>query len=188
MDSNLIKFPYSASRRVHSRRPRTSKNGTPEERASLPKTVVEEIREMVVEEIEARSLSITAENGRLRKERYEVWRRAEAATHYWEVRMKFEDAVLIVQQHGLPEGCSHPAVEIDGHWPLIDGYRAALVKQLLTPAPDAASIKWKQSQLARGKHRFSDVKPARLERAILDDLAFLAAHPVRQSNRGAGRG
>jgi hypothetical protein len=31
MDSNIVKFPYSVSRRAHSRRPRTSKNGTPEE-------------------------------------------------------------------------------------------------------------------------------------------------------------
>jgi hypothetical protein len=30
---NVVKFPYSASRRVYSRRPRKSKNGTPEERA-----------------------------------------------------------------------------------------------------------------------------------------------------------
>jgi hypothetical protein len=33
MDSNVVKFPYDASRRVHSRKPRRSKNGTPEERA-----------------------------------------------------------------------------------------------------------------------------------------------------------
>jgi hypothetical protein len=33
-DNNVVKFPYSASRRVHSRQPRKSKNGTPEERAS----------------------------------------------------------------------------------------------------------------------------------------------------------
>jgi hypothetical protein len=30
---------------------------------------------------------------------------------------------------------------------------------------------------------FTDVKSERIERAIADDLAFLAAHPVRQSNR-----
>jgi hypothetical protein len=34
MDSNVVKFPYSASRRVHSKKPRRSKNGTPEERAA----------------------------------------------------------------------------------------------------------------------------------------------------------
>ena len=32
MDSNIVKFPYSVSRRAHARRPRTSINGTPEER------------------------------------------------------------------------------------------------------------------------------------------------------------
>jgi hypothetical protein len=32
MPPEIVKFPYSASRRVMSRRPRKSKNGTPEER------------------------------------------------------------------------------------------------------------------------------------------------------------
>jgi hypothetical protein len=32
--SNVVKFPYDVSRRVHSRKPRRSKNGTPEERAA----------------------------------------------------------------------------------------------------------------------------------------------------------
>jgi hypothetical protein len=31
--SNVVKFPYDACRRVHSQKPRRSKNGTPEERA-----------------------------------------------------------------------------------------------------------------------------------------------------------
>jgi len=31
---NVVKFPYSASRRVFSQKPRRSKNGTPEERAA----------------------------------------------------------------------------------------------------------------------------------------------------------
>lgn len=33
MTANIIKFPYSVSRRAHSRKPRRSKNGTPEQRA-----------------------------------------------------------------------------------------------------------------------------------------------------------
>lgn len=36
--SNILKFPYDASRRVYSRRPRRSKNGTPEERAAKTAT------------------------------------------------------------------------------------------------------------------------------------------------------
>src|ERR1700676_3358772 len=48
--SEVVKFPYSSSRRVHSKKPRRSKNGTPEERAakeakaaatSTPATVIE---------------------------------------------------------------------------------------------------------------------------------------------------
>jgi len=34
MNSNVVKFPYDACRRVHSKKPRRSKNGTPEERAA----------------------------------------------------------------------------------------------------------------------------------------------------------
>jgi hypothetical protein len=32
--NNVLKFPYNTSRRVHSRKPRRSKNGTPEERST----------------------------------------------------------------------------------------------------------------------------------------------------------
>ena len=34
MTAEIVKFPYSVSRRAHARRPRTSKNGTPEERTA----------------------------------------------------------------------------------------------------------------------------------------------------------
>ncbi len=36
----VIQFPYRASRRVCSRRPRTSKTGTPEERTAKAETVI----------------------------------------------------------------------------------------------------------------------------------------------------
>jgi len=39
--------------------------------------------------------------------------------------------------------------------------------------------------LATGEHRHTDVKPERIERAISEDLAFLAAHPVRRSDSEA---
>jgi hypothetical protein len=127
-------------------------------------------------------LTVTCQNGRLRDERHEAWRMAEAATRYWRTRMDFEDAVSWAQRMGTPESRSHPAVNEDGPMPMVGRYRAALVKQLLTPAWDVASVKWKQMALARGDHRYTDVKSERIERAIADDLAFLAAHPVRRSN------
>jgi len=110
---------------------------------------------------------------------------AEAATRYLRVRLDFEHAVSWAKQMGTAEGRSHPAVNEDDRMPIVGRYRAALVKQLLTPAPDATSVKWKQMALARGQHRYTDVKPERIERAIADDLAFLAAHPVRRPNSEA---
>jgi len=176
----IVQFPYNASRRVHSRRPRKSKNGTPEERATL--------QEMVAEEIDARppagSLSTTAKNGRIRQERREVWQMAEAATRYWRTLLDFQSAVSWAQQMGVPEGRDHPADPEDRDRQMnVEKYRAALVRQLLTPAWDVASVNWKQMALARGQHLYTGVKSERIERAIADDLAFLAAHPVRQSNR-----
>jgi hypothetical protein len=40
--SSVVKFPYSVSRRVHSKKPRASKNGTPEERAAKAAAGVKE--------------------------------------------------------------------------------------------------------------------------------------------------
>jgi hypothetical protein len=110
---------------------------------------------------------------------------AEAAIRYWRRRLDFDDAVSWAQRMGTPEGLSHPAVNEDGRMPMVGRYRAALVKQMLTPAWDTASVKWKQMALARGDHCYTDVKPDRIERSIADDLAFLAAHPVRRSNSEA---
>jgi hypothetical protein len=130
--------------------------------------------------------SATAENGRLRQERYEVWRMAEAATRYWRLRMEFQSAISWAQQMEIPEGRSHPSDPEDrDRMSMVEKYRAALVKQLLTPARDAAAVSWKQAALAKGQHHYTGVKPERIERAIADDLAFLAAHPVRRSNSEA---
>jgi hypothetical protein len=109
---------------------------------------------------------------------------AEAAPRYWRLRLDFQFAVSHAQRMGIPEGRDHLADPEDrGRQTMVQRWRAALVKQLLTPAPDVASVKWKQAALARGELCYTDVKPERIERAIADDLAFLAAHPVRQSNR-----
>ncbi len=165
--SNVIEFPSSVSRKAPARK-----------RRAMPAT------EIILDD-RPKAGSATAENGHLRKERQEVWRMAEAATRYWRTRLDFEDAVSWAQQMEIPEGHFHPAVDPDYHRPMVGKWRAALVKQLPTPAWDTASVKWKQMALARGQYRYTDVKPERIERAIADDLAFLAAHPVRRSNSEA---
>jgi hypothetical protein len=129
-------------------------------------------------------LTETAKNGKLREQRKKLLREAEAATRYWRVRMDFESAVSIAQARGIPEGSYHPDVGLKD-LRLVDRWREALVKQLLTPAPDLLSVAWKKAALAQGQYRYAGVSAERIERAIAEDLAFLAAHPIRHKNSEA---
>jgi len=185
MSGIVVKFPVGVSRKAHARKLRASKNGTPEERPASRETVAEEIDAQIDSRPPARSLTATAANGRLRQERKEVWRMAEAATRYWRLRLEFERTVSWAQRLEILEGSFHPVVNPGDDMPMVKSWRAALVKQLLTPAWDTASVKWKQMALARGQHRHTDAKPERIERAIADDLVFLAAHPIRGSSSEA---
>jgi hypothetical protein len=164
MDSNVIKFDFSVSRKAYARKTRAVKAKA---EAAAPS-------------------SITAGNSRLRKERQETWRMAEAATRYWRVRLDFEDAVSWAQRMEIPEGDSHDGVDPDHRMPMVGKYREALVRQLLTPAWDVASLTWKRAVLAREDYVIGPyVKAERVEMAIADDLAWLAAHPTRRSNSEA---
>jgi hypothetical protein len=59
------------------------------------------------------------------------------------------------------------------------------MKQLLTPAPDAAAIRLKKTTHAKNQHIYTNTTPHAIERAIADDEAFIAAHPTRQSKKPA---
>lgn len=68
--------------------------------------------------------------------------------------------------------------------PMVDKHRKAVTDQLLTAAWDVASVTWKRTLLARNDYVIGRyVKKERVERAIKEDLAFLAAHPTRRSIR-----
>jgi hypothetical protein len=126
----------------------------------------------------------TAKNARLRDQRDAGWRCAEAVTRYWRARMDFTRALSWVQRLELPEGRYHPVVDeqspTGNDATLVAQWREALVRQLLAPAPCVAVVNWKKAQLQRGEHRHIGVKSERIERAIAEDLAFLAAHPTRR--------
>jgi hypothetical protein len=135
------------------------------------------------DDVLAPSLSATAGNGKLRDQRRSVWWEADAVMDYWHLSLKMNDAIARVQRHNTPEGELHPACNPADHWTLLTKYRQARARLMLTPAPDMASVMWKRAQLKAGRHKYTDLKPERIERAIADDLAFLAAHPVRQTRR-----
>jgi hypothetical protein len=155
--------------------------------------VGEDIGDDLPEEIEFRSpgwkarkaaaanRSATAINSDLRKERRDVWRAAEALTRYWRTRFEFESAASMSSLADSPEG--RKFYQDREQWPLdsVAKWREALMAQLLTPAPDTGAITWKRATLEAGQHRFTDTSPKKIERAIADDLEWLAAHPTKRT-------
>jgi len=127
------------------------------------------------------ALSSTGKNKQLRKRRAEVWRAADATVNYWQARMRFEDAIEIARRCGVPAASRHPEKTPEDRMPLLKHYRAALAEQLLTPAPNIASVSWKQAVVdGDGYVLVECVEKERVERVIADDLAFLRAHPTRR--------
>jgi hypothetical protein len=78
---------------------------------------------------------------------------AEAATRYWRVQLTLHDAVSQAQRMEIPEGRYHPVVDHEDRSPILAKWREALVRQVLTPAPDANSGKWKQGGAGQRRPR-----------------------------------
>lgn len=123
------------------------------------------------------TLTESCRNQRLRQARREAWRTASHLTDYWRARLDWQSALSCAQGWNVADANSYPKSE--DRWALIDLWRAALVQQMLTPAPDLAAVAWKRAKL-RGE-RLGDVKPETIERSIAADEKWLAAHPARKN-------
>jgi len=132
-------------------------------------------------EATGRTLTTTGKNQRLRQERRETWRRADAVTYFWRAYLDFTDQLSRARDAGVKEAHQHPKLSHEDRWEILDRYREALGKQLLTPAPDIATVNWKRHQLSK---TFIGTNREWVENVIKNDIAFLAAHPTRKSNRG----
>jgi hypothetical protein len=130
-------------------------------------------------------LSTTCKNSRLRQMRDEAWNRARQTTSYWRARLDWHIELEWAQKRGLADSGSFPPADDENRYSLVDTWRVAVVKQLLTPAPNVAAVAWKRAKFSGSDFCYFPVKPERVERVIADDEAFLAAHPIRRSNSEA---
>jgi hypothetical protein len=122
-----------------------------------------------------------AKNQRLRSNRRDVRRQADAVMEYWHDENGWRDFPRSKFRHARRRSASYPQA---GHcWALIGKYREAWARLMLTPAPDMLSVTWKRAQLQAENHKHTDLKPERIERAIADDVEFLRTHPTRRSSR-----
>jgi hypothetical protein len=135
-------------------------------------------------------LTDTCRNQRLRLKRREAWWAAGRLTSYWRARLDWQTALSSAQDHEVADAKSFPPCDDSGssRLVLVDLWRAALVAQMLTPAPDVAGVNWKRVQLQAENYRYTDVKPERLQRAIEADVEWLEAHPTRKSIAASRQG
>lgn len=122
--------------------------------------------------------SSIAKNEDLRRDRREAWRAADALSNYWRAALDFSDATARAQHHDLKAARGHAKISHEGRWVILQAYREAIGKHLLTPAPDMAAVTWKRKQLGKA---YLDVKKEQVEKSIAADIAFLDAHPTRNS-------
>jgi hypothetical protein len=123
-------------------------------------------------------LTTTAKNQRLRSERWEVWRKADATTRYWHTLLHFTDAVSCAKNHDVKEARTYTETSHEGRWAIVNGYRDALGRQLLTPAHDMATVNWKRRHLSKD---YVGTDKDAIAKAIAEDIAFLDAHQTSTS-------
>jgi hypothetical protein len=126
-------------------------------------------------------LTVSCRNLRLRQVRHADWRTARHVTDYWRARCDWRSALQIAQMRDVADSRTFAKDESDHGFALVSLWRVALVNQMLTPAPTAAAVAWKQAAFRRGQHRYVDVKPEIIEAAIANDIEWLKAHPTRRA-------
>jgi hypothetical protein len=121
----------------------------------------------------------TAKNSRIRIKRRDAWWHADRMMDYWRARLDWQCALEIAQQYGIADSDSFPSAKNEDRFWLVDKWREAVGKKVLTPAPDLSAITRKRAKLKSSDFPRLPVEKERVEWAIADDVAFLAAHPTR---------
>lgn len=137
----------------------------------------------VLEPLPAEILIDTHYNFIARQTRREAWLRADAATCYFKAMHAYIWAASRHYRYEKLESLKSTA-EISCCL-TAEQLRAAIARQILTPAFDQAGVVWKRAVLAdelrsRWPFKYFSITREETEAAIAADEAFLAAHPVRR--------
>jgi hypothetical protein len=102
---------------------------------------------------------------------------------YWLAAMRMHTAISCMQNFGAIEGDRYPFIEPEEHGTLVNKYRLAWCKLMLTPGPNSCHVRWKRMQLIAKNYEYTGLSPERIEQAIDADVEWLNAHPVRGCKR-----
>jgi hypothetical protein len=130
------------------------------------------------------TMTATGRNAILRHDRWVTWRERRRLTKYWRARLDWDHALEVAQEFDVGDSntfAKHGYEQAESAV-LVDLWRVALIGQMLTPAPDLRAVEWKRAELRKRHHRFvATVTEAQLQQSIADDVAWLAAHPVKKA-------
>jgi len=126
----------------------------------------------------------TAKNSRIRIARRDDWWHAGRVADYWRARLDWCSALGFAQRHEIADSGSFPSAEEESRYGLVEKWREAVARQLLTPAPTVADVAWKRAKIKSREFKQLPITLERAEQAVADDVAFLAAHPTR-TKKGA---
>jgi hypothetical protein len=131
-------------------------------------------------------LTVTCKNARLRLSRRDAWRSAERLTNYLAACMNWNHALQTAQRFDVADANTFAAVDSTQPFAFVTQWRTAVVKQMLTPSPDASAVAWKRSQLRQEQWRYVITSSEKLERAIAADVQWLQDHPTRRRSNDEG--
>lgn len=127
-------------------------------------------------------------NESLRRGRDGAWDRADVKVQFLRAQLEYCRAVATAQKYGLPEARGLLTLDHAADLQLVESWRMAVMEKILTPAPKVAALTWKRRKVAalNAYDWVGGVKPARVEKMLAEDEAFLKAFPARHSpNRPA---
>lgn len=140
---------------------------------TVPEILPATFMERLLEPLPAADLVDVQYNLLLRRARNDAWRKADAKTKYLLAKWEMECA------RDLYRTLFYGDETCKAGWDGIKAARQARAEQILTPAPDQAAVRWKKNA---SKDRFLPIDNAKIERAIAEDEAWLAAHPAKRAH------
>lgn len=142
--------------------------------------------------VSIRPLSEIGRNERLRFKRRETWRQVEAKLDYAKAWRHLHSTIHMAFDRGVLDQLQFCAAwlkelhRFDEPWRLdnllLEDVRIAERELMLTPAPAGAMVDWKRKVANHPWYRLDGGSiEGPIERAIARDVAWLDAHPARQS-------
>lgn len=103
--------------------------------------------------------------------RRKVWNKARARMDFLEASVEWRDAICIAQLYEIADAGHYDRMVTDPDRAFVRNlHRGAVLRLMMTPAPDMAAVKWKRSEFHR---KFANVSESKMAKAIADDMAWL---------------